>query len=269
MARFADYVKNEPDTLEQEIVDAGTNAEERREEGGEIPERFKDKSREEVAQSYVELEKLNSRQAQDLGKLRRTVDEMLELQLRSPAPGQEKPSTKPVDAEALLDRPDETVRGIAKQEVDARVQNLEAELRNERIERAKVAFTAQFPTWEQDVKDPAFLNWVREKPHRVQLALHADQTGDWSAAETLFGTYYDQREVRKQKQTKEERKQQVKEVSLETSGAGVPDLETKYSRSELMEKRIAAKRGDRKADAWLRAHAEDLAIAYEEGRIVD
>jgi hypothetical protein len=36
-----------------------------------------------------------------------------------------------------------------------------------------------------------------------------------------------------------------------------------------MEKRLAAKRGDRNADHWLRSNAESIAIAYEEGRIVD
>jgi post-segregation antitoxin (ccd killing protein) len=36
-----------------------------------------------------------------------------------------------------------------------------------------------------------------------------------------------------------------------------------------MEKRIAAKRGNRAADTWLRNNAEAIAIAYEERRIVD
>lgn len=271
MARFEDYVKQQAqnDEIDKEIEQAGTQSAERREDGVAIPERFKGKTPEEIAQSYVELEKFNSRQAQDLGRLRKTVDEMLELQLRDSGPGRDKPNTKPVEASDLLDRPDETVRGIAKQEVDARVQNLEAQLHVERIERKKAEFAKLFPTWEDDVKDPAFLNWVREKQHRMALAQQADQTGDWSAAETLLGTYYDQKETQKARQTKSDRKAAIKEVTLESSGAGVPDLDEKYSRSALMEKRIRARRGDRAAQTWLNGHAEAIAIAYEEGRLVD
>jgi ribosomal protein L29 len=268
VAKFDDYAKTQNDELEQEISDASAKTDERREAGGELPERFKGKSAEEIAQSYIELEKLNSRQAQNLGQLRKTADELLALQLREVKHGQDKPTTKPVESSDLFDNPDESIRNVAKQEVDTRVKALEAELLNERVARAKGEFTKQFPTWEQDVHDPEFINWINEKPHRVRLARDAD-SGDFGAAETLFGTYYDQREVKSAKVSKEERRQKVKEVTLETSGAGAPDLETKYSRTALMEKRLAAKRGDRNADHWLRSNAESIAIAYEEGRIVD
>jgi hypothetical protein len=271
VARFDDYAKQEQgDTeLDTEIADASKQSDERRDEGATaLPERFKGKKPEEIAHSYVELEKAYSRQGQDIGRLRKTVDEMLELQLRSPLPGQDKPSTKPVEAADLFDNPDAAVRGVAKEEVDARVKSLEAELMNERLARAKADFTKSFPTWEEDVRNPEFINWIQEKAHRVRLARDADM-GDFGAAETLFGTYYDQRDARKAKETKAERKARVQEVTLESAGAGAPDLEQKFSRAALMEKRLAAKRGDRNADYWLKSNAESIAIAYEEGRIVD
>lgn len=270
MAKFDDYVKNQQggDELEQEIQEAAQNTEERREEGFEIPERFKGKPPEEIAKSFVELEKAYSRQGQDIGRLRKTVDEMLELQLRGDKLEQDKPTTKPVEASDLFDDPDTAVRSVAKEVADARVKGLEQELMQERLARAKADFTKQFPTWEQDAHDPEFINWIHEKPHRVKLARAADNW-DFDAAETLFGTYYDQRETKKAKQSKEERKQKVKEVTLESAGAGAPDLEETFSRTALMEKRLAAKRGNRDADNWLRANAERIAIAYEEGRIVD
>jgi hypothetical protein len=270
LARFEDYAKAAQgnDQLDNELEQAQTASEERKEEGSTLPERFRGKAPEEIATSYVELEKAYSRQGQDIGRLRKTVDEMLELQLRSPGSGQEKPTTKPVEASDLFDNPDATVRGVAKEEVDARVKNLEAELMQERFARAKADFTKTFPTWEDDVKDPAFINWIQEKNHRVRLAQEADH-GNFDAAETLFGTYYDQREAKKAKVSKAERKALVQEVTLESAGAGAPDFEQTFSRSDLMEKRIAAKRGNRAADTWLRNNAEAIAIAYEERRIVD
>lgn len=270
MAKFDDYVKDQQnDELENEIKDAEKKAEERREEGaGELPERFKGKAPEEIAKSYVELEKAYSRQGQDIGRLRKTVDEMLELELRGSKLKQEEPSTKPVEASELFDDPDKVVRGVAREVADERVKGLEQQLMQERLARAKSDFAKQFPTWEQDAHDPEFINWIHEKPHRVKLARAAD-AWDFDAAETLFGTYYDQREAQKAKVSKQELKQKVKEVTLETAGAGAPDLEQTFSRSALMDKRLAAKRGDRSADTWLRNNAEAIAIAYEEGRIVD
>ena len=268
MAKFEDYAKQPDLELEQEIDEAAGKTEERREAGSDLPERFKGKSAEEIAQSYIELERLNSRQAQDLGRMRKTYDEVIELQLRGPDFKQDKPPTKPVEASDLFDDPDRSIRNVAKEEVDARVKSLEQELMQERVARAQATFTTQFPTWQEDVRNPEFLNWIQEKPHRVKLARDADN-GDFGAAETLFGTYYDHRESRKAKETKEERRQRVKDVSLETAGAGAPDLEQTYSRTALMEKRLAAKRGDRNADHWLRTNAESIVIAYEEGRIVD
>lgn len=271
MAKYSDYAKNEqtPESLETEIAEAGARTEERREEAGSaLPERFRNKSAEEIAQSYIELEKFNSRQAQDLGKLRKTVDELLELQLRKPEEVDGKPQHKPVAVEDLYEDPDAAIRNVARTEVETRVKSLEQELQAERVARARAEFTKQFPTWEDDIKDPAFKNWVLEKPHRVKLAQAAD-SGAVDAAETLFGTYYDHKEARAKAEEKERRKTAARAASLETSGAGAPSVEETFSRTALMDKRIAAKRGDRNAQRWLQQNAESIAIAYEEGRIVD
>jgi hypothetical protein len=276
VAKFEDYAKSRQDNagqdnLEQEINEAAQQSDDRRSEAGsfELPERFKGKTAEEIARSYVELETLNSRQAQNLGQMRKTVDELLALQLQNgPQTRQEKPDTKPVTVDDLYERPDEAIRTVAREETDTRVQKLEKELQQERFERAKKAFSEQFPKWEDDVHNPDFISWIHTKPYRVALARRAD-SGDWSAAEELFGTYYDHLEVSSKKKQKEERKQKIKEVSLESPGAEVPEQVETFSRSALLEKRLAAKRGDRNADFWLRTNAERIAIAYEEGRIVD
>lgn len=277
MARFEDYTKDlpgpEPDALEAEIVDAATAAGERQEAATgssfEMPDRFKGKSPEEIAQSYLELERLNSRQAQNLGAMRKTVDELVVLQLRNTgSDGQDKPSKKPVTVDAFYAEPDETIRKAAREEADARVQSLEQELMAERAQRARTEFSTKFPTWENDVKDPAFLSWIQAKPHRLRLAQSADR-GDFGAAEELFGTYYDYRDVATQKQNKQKLKEQAKAVTLETSGADVPDPTETISRQFLLDKRLLAKRGNREAADWLKSNAERVAIAYEEGRIVD
>lgn len=267
MAKYADYVKT--DEIEQEIEEAASAAEDRQEEATTtIPDRFKGKSAEEIAASYAELEKLNSRQAQDLGRLRRTVDELVALELQKSAGGRDEPSTKPVTVEDLYEDPEGTVSRVVESKVSSRIEDLERELQQERLRRKQESFSAKFPNWQDDVRSPEFVDWVRESEYRTRLALDADK-GDFDAAETLFGTYRDLKQARQEAQKKQQTRQRVREVGLESSGAGAPDPIEKFSRSELMEKRIAAKRGDPSAQRWLDAKADAIAIAYAEKRISD
>jgi hypothetical protein len=56
---------------------------------------------------------------------------------------------------------------------------------------------------------------------------------------------------------------------LESAGGGVSERVQKFSRRDLMKKRIAAKQGDDEASEFLKLNADAIAIAYEEGRVVD
>jgi len=275
VAKFEEYAKRMEqggaDDLEQEIGDAAAAQQQRQDEAGssfEVPERFKGKSAEEIAKSYVELERLNSQQAQNLGKMRKTVDELLELQLRDTKPSPEAPRAKPVDADALYENPDEAIKSVVTREVKPQVERLEQELLQERVARARAEFAKDYPEWEKDVHDPGFVSWIQERPHRVRLA-RAGDAGDFDAARDLWASYYEHRNLESKKQDTAKRKQKVKEAALESPGAEVPEPTETFSRAALMEKRLMAKKGDRSADYWLKSNAERIAIAYEEGRIVD
>jgi hypothetical protein len=275
VAKYEDYVKrleaqNPPqDELDQEIEQAAVQTEERREDAGSnLPERFRNKSPEEIANSYVELEKAYSRQGQDIGALRKTVDELLTLQLQETRTREKPVDTKPVTVDDLYENADEAIRQVARKETDTRVQALEQELARERMEREQAKFTSKFPEWQNDVTNPEFIEWIRQKPHRVSMAQRADR-GDFTAAEELFGTYYDFRDAAAKRKERESRKQQVRQVSLESPGAEVPEQTESFSRRKLMETRISAKKGNREAQQWLQDNAERIAIAYEERRIVD
>lgn len=264
MAKYEDYVK---DDLENEIEDAAEQTAQR-EEASTIPERFKGKTAEEIAQSYIELEKLNSRQAQDLGALRKSVDQLLTLESPKERAGAEATSKKPLSVDDIYEDPDKAIRKVVQEESAERIEALERELQQTRFQRGLQEFGKQFPNWKEDVKDPAMLNWIQAKPYRVRLAAAADR-GDLGAAEELFGTYYDTQKKVVTEEKKKERKQKVQAAGLESSGASVPETVERYSRSALMEKRIAAKRGNDAAERWLAAHSESIRQAYAEGRVDD
>ena len=56
---------------------------------------------------------------------------------------------------------------------------------------------------------------------------------------------------------------------LESGSPAITDLVDTYSRSELLEVRINANQGSQPAIRYLAAHANSIAQAYAEGRIVD
>lgn len=265
MAQFKDYVK---DQLEEEIEQAGEAAEERREQADGIPERFKGKSAEEIAKAYAELEKLNSRQAQDLGTMRKTVDELLTLQSRESESPAAKEPPKPVTVDDLYENTDEAIRRVAREESSGRVEELERQLQQMKRESLLNNFSKEHPGWQETVQSPEFVEWVKESPYRLRLVKDADSY-DLEAADTLLSLYDESKNRVAKAESKQKQRAAIKNATLESSSPSSPDLVETFSRIDLMEKRIAAKNGDMKAERWLKSRADAIAAAYAEGRLVD
>ena len=272
MARFEDYVQKYEvqDEIEAAQV-AQVQRQEQPEAGFVLPERFHGKSAEDVAASYVELEKAYSRQGHELGSLRATADRyILESVHASPQNRQSAAEpTKPVTVDDLYDDADGTLRRVIKEESNGRVEELERELQQTKAQVALAQFETKHPDWRQVASTPEFQNFLAESPYRVKLFQAADKY-DFDAAETLFGIYNDLKGRKQQvvDDAQQRRNDQLTDASLETSSPHQPDLVQVYSRAELQEKRISAKQGNGEAERWLQAHAEEIAIAYEEDRIV-
>lgn len=269
--KYADYVKE--DQLEAEIADANVQEQARDEESG-IPDRFKGKSRAEIAASYVELERLNSRQAQDLGSMRRTVDTLLELQPTQSLSQESKadePSV-PVTADEIYEDPDSSIRRVAREESAGQIKEVKRNVDEIRRAQALAQFDSLHPDWRQTVVDPEFVGWVREAPYRLRMAQAADQF-DLEAADALLNMYNEEQN-RKQAETnaveREQRRQRaVRNASLESSGPVTPESVPTFSRNDLINKKIAAKRGDEQADRYLKTNGAAIQLAYAEGRITD
>lgn len=270
MAKYEDYVKN----IDREIDDASKQSDQRARDaatGRYIPERFKDKTIEDVIKSYEELEKLNSRQSQDLGSMRRTVDQLLDIQ-KQQASSPAQAASKPVSVDDLYEDTDGVLRRVAKEVASTEVTQLKSELEQLRLERKMAQLGSKFENWQQRVQEPEFAEWVAASPYRARMAADADK-GDFDAAEEILGMYYEhtRRDEQKEHQQRERqsRERQLNDAMLESSSPAAPSSEESYSRHDLLETRLAAKRGDLKAERWLKAHGDSIARAYEEGRIVD
>lgn len=264
MAEYNDYVD---DGIGNEIDDAAANQQARDAQGRFIPERFRGKDISDVVQSYEELEKLNSRQAQDLGDMRRTVDQLLELQTQS-SPVEETTAV-PMTADEFYENPDDTIRRVAREETSNEVKDLKDELTQLRLERKFEELEGKFPEWHVKSNSPEFAEWTKNSPYRTRIAQDAAQ-GNFDAAEEILGMYYDSEVTAEAtEEVVVADNEQLRNAMLESGGPAPVQLVDEYSRYDLLEKRMAAKRGDLKAERWLSAHADSIAIAYAEGRIVD
>lgn len=255
-------------SIEQEIADARDSQESREGslDGFTIPDKFREKSAEEIIQSYQELEKAYGRQAQTVGQLRKSVDQLLEFNTPSKSEPVEPP--KPLSADDFYENPDDAVRRVVREETTGKLDKVTQELDRTRRELTLKDFESRHPDWKDKAQSPEFVNWVNERPYRARLAAQADQY-DFDAAEELFSMYEDSSRGRKEHQDRQHRSEQLERAGLESGAASQPPMTKTFSRFDLLNKRIRAKQGDRKAAMWLSENGQAIQRAYEEGRIVD
>ena len=264
MARYDDYTAG---GLDAEIADANAKQQARDDKGRFIPDRFKGKDITDVIQSYEELEKLNSRQSQDVGALRQQVEELTNA-VQASGPAQE--PSKPVTVDDIYEDADAALRRVVREESTSEIEGLKKELSDMRVERRLAQIDGKFTDWRTKAQSPEFMAWIQESPYRARLIQEAD-AGDFDAAEEVLGMYYESEAQAEPNEPVEVTSpaQQLANAMLESGGPAPASTDDSYSGSELMELRIAAKKGDLRAERWLAAHADSIANAYAEGRIVD
>jgi uncharacterized protein YqcC (DUF446 family) len=267
MAKYEDYVKQD---LETEI-DEAANASEQRQQGEAIPERFKGKSAEEIARSYAELESLYGKQAAQIGDMRKTVEVLLEKQSKPSEPATPATPKKPVTVDEIYDNADDALRRVVREESQSRIEDLERKLaeaeKRQQVADARRAFESKHPTYNDTLKDQAFLDWIKGSSFRVRMAQAAD-AGDFEAADELFSTYAELTKAR-DSDNKAQKRSEVRKAGLVSSGGTSPAPVEKYDRLKLEAIRVKARQGHRESEAYLQAHGADILQAYAEGRIIN
>jgi len=262
MAKFSDY--NQTDELQDEIQEAAEASQERVDT---LPERFRGKSAEDIAKSYVELEKMNSRQAQDLGEMRKQVDQLVrEFEQSKAEPEVEEPL---VSIDELYASPEQSIEKVVRKVIEPTLAEQREEKRQRVLNERIGELDQKYDGWRDVVQGSEFQEWIRETPYRARLAAAADKF-DVDAATDLLEQYYDvKRPSQKRRDNDALRQQQLRDAGLETGGAAYSEPAETYSRTDLINKRIRAKRGDQEAERWLKANYNAIAAAYEDGRVTD
>ena len=264
--------------VEDELKEAREKSEKYRADqpkGFAIPERFEGKSAEDVAKSYVELEKLNSRQAQDLGEQRKLTDSLIQM-VQPPSVssgdsyGPTNEQTANVTVDELYEKPQETIEKVASSIADTRVKELEERLSRYEGNANLEVLEKKHPRWQETVDTPEFKNFVTDKQYRQRLAVAASQN-DLQAADELLEMYEDVTGVSDRRDADQRRAVDLQNATLETGAAPLRSgtSDQMFSRSDLLEMRIRAQQGDDKAERKLNSLKPDIMKAYEEGRVTD
>ena len=214
--------QGELETVSQEISKLG-------EEASNLPEKYRNKSLEEVIKMHQEAEKLIGKQAQEVGEVRKLADELIKSNL----------ATK---QQQVVEEPEvdffEDPRKAVQKTVEAHPDVLAARQAAQEFKKMQVQQKLQqaHPDFAQVVQDPGFADWVKGSSVRMSLYSKADAEFDFDSANELLSTYKELRGIRtKQTETagKVAREKDMKTASVDVGGTGESSKRV-YRRADLI-----------------------------------
>lgn len=223
-----------------------------KEDEPEVPEKYRDKSIQDIIKMHQEVEKAYGRGQNELGEMRKLADQILKQQLEEA----EQQASKKLTSDDLLDDPDAALgRAVSD---NPRVKELEARLTaRERAEQMS-AFNRKHPNAGELVNDPRFLKWVDESPTRKRLLQQADQTFDYELASEIISTF-EQTHPAADPDKGDDGKKALGNAKP-SAGSGSAGKKRYFKRAELMRLKVE------NPDRYERLQPE-IMRAYKEGRV--
>lgn len=230
--------------------------EQKAEQKPELPEKYRDKSLDEIVKMHQEAEKLIGKQAQEVGEVRKLADELIKQNLVS-----KQQQTKQEEPEVdFFENPQKAIQRTVDNHPDVQAARL-ATLEMKKVQ-VQQRLAQEHPDFGDIAKDQEFANWVKSSPVRLKLFQEADAGYDFDSANELISTYKQLRSVRN-KQVSDEgeatRKQNLKAVGVDVGGSGESSKKI-YRRADLIQ--LQLKDPERYA-----ALSDEIMQAYIEKRV--
>jgi hypothetical protein len=221
-----------------------------------IPDKYRDKSLDDIIKMHQEAEKLIGKQAQEVGEVRKLADELIKNNLVG---GKQ----QTIEVEPEVDFFEDPKRAMQRT-VDNHPDVLAG--RNAAIEFKKMQIQNQLnqdhPDYKQVVNDVEFIDWVKSSNVRIGLYTKANADFDYDSANELISTFKQLRGV-KMRQTEQDgestRKQNLNSAMVDSGGTGESSRKV-YRRADL----IRLKMND---PARYEALSDEIMTAYAEGRV--
>jgi hypothetical protein len=222
----------------------------------ELPEKYRDKSLDDIVRMHQEAEKLIGKQAQEVGEVRKLADELIRQNLGSKQQ-QIRQDEPEID---FFDDPKKAVQRT----VDSHPDIVAARQATLEMKRAQIQqkLANEHPDFGNIAKDQDFANWVKSSPVRIELFKRADAEFDYDSANELLSTFKQLRGVKKQQNESSgeaTRKQNLKAVGVDVGGSGESSRKV-YRRADLIRLKM---QDPNRYDAL----SDEIMTAYAEGRV--
>jgi hypothetical protein len=221
----------------------------------ELPDKYRDKSLDEIVKMHQEAEKLIGKQAQEVGEVRKLADELIRQNLGS------RQQTRQEEPEVdFFENPQKAVQRTVDNHPDIlAARQVTLEIKRSQIQQR---LAQEHPDFGDIARDQDFANWVKSSPVRIRIFEQADAGYDFDSANELLSTYKQLRSV-KQKQSSDAgevtRKQNLKAVGVDVGGSGESSKKV-YRRADLIRLKM---QDPNRYDAL----SDEIMQAYQEGRV--
>ncbi len=228
----------------------------------QVPDKFRNKSVDEIIASYENLEKELGRKGNELGELRKLTDQIIQSGLTKAEPSEPE---KELTDEDFLEQPLATVQrliGDAMKPLKSEAETLKKDMSLDRLEKLH-------PNMRDLVNSETFQEWILASPVRENLWGHA-ANGNFDFANELFTLYKDTHrepegedgipEHRTQVPIDRQKLEDATAISRGTSRESIGGSSKVYRRSDL----IRLKMDDPSRYAALQP---EILQAYAEGRV--
>ena len=219
----------------------------------ELPDKYRDKSLDEIVRMHQEAEKLIGKQAQEVGEVRKLADELIKQNL-----GSRQQQTRQEEPEVdFFENPQKAVQRTVDNHPDVQAaKQATLEMRRAQVQQR---LAQEHPDFGDIAKDQDFANWVKSSPVRLRIFEQADAGYDYDSANELLSTYKQLRSV-KQKQSSDDgeatRKQNLKAVGVDVGGSGESSKKV-YRRADLIRLKMQdPNRYDALSDEIMQAYIE-------------
>lgn len=226
----------------------------------ELPEKYKGKSVKDIIAMHQNAEQLLGKQGQEVGELRRVVDDFINSQSVT------KQETAPTaledfDETEFFEKPKETIQKLLENHPSIKQsQELAAQIKQQ---EALARLKAQHPDYLDVIKDEKFGEWVSKSKIRLKMLQDADKHYDFDSADELLNLWKERQQIVQDTVNVETkaRKDSVKAASSGTSkGSSERPPRKVYRRADIIE--LMRTDPDRYASL-----AADIRQAYAEGRV--
>jgi hypothetical protein len=226
------------------------------EQKAELPEKYRDKSLDDIVKMHQEAEKLIGKQAQEVGEVRKLADELIKQNL-----GSRQQQTRQEEPEVdFFENPQKAVQRTVDNHPDIlAARQVTLEMKRSQIQQR---LAQEHPDFGEIAKDQDFANWVKSSPVRIRIFEQADSGYDFDSANELLSTYKQLRGVKNKQMSdagEASRKQTLKAVGVDTGGSGESSKKV-YRRADLI--RLKMQDPNR-----YEALSDEIMVAYQEGRV--